>query len=157
MNHDEISGEMRDAFFAQTRQVTERQQQTQAINFTDSEEVARDKMAALDPSVQDRSSYEGEQEEIFVDVGSWEHVAKDLKAGSLIARKGWNGKGMFLFFVKKDWELSSDSVSPGVAIALMRINATDTLPFIAMKTADNKIVPWLASQSDLLATDWEVL
>jgi len=29
------------------------------------------------------------------------------------------------------------------------------LPFIAMKTADDKVVPWLASQTDLLASDWE--
>ena len=28
------------------------------------------------------------------------------------------------------------------------------LPFIAMKTADDKVVPWLASQTDILASDW---
>ena len=31
---------------------------------------------------------------------------------------------------------------------------TEQLPFIALKTADNKIVPWTISQSDALATDW---
>ena len=31
------------------------------------------------------------------------------------------------------------------------------LPYITMKTADNAIVPWLASQTDLLAEDWEIL
>ncbi len=31
------------------------------------------------------------------------------------------------------------------------------LPFIAMKTVDNGIVPWLASQTDILATDWELV
>lgn len=31
------------------------------------------------------------------------------------------------------------------------------LPWIGMKTADNKFVPWLASQTDMLAEDWAVI
>ena len=31
------------------------------------------------------------------------------------------------------------------------------LPWIGMKTADNKFVPWLASQTDVLAEDWCVV
>ena len=31
------------------------------------------------------------------------------------------------------------------------------LPFILMKTADNKLVPWLASQTDILAEDWQIV
>ncbi|MFI3322595.1 MAG: MW1434 family type I TA system toxin [Rikenellaceae bacterium] len=30
-------------------------------------------------------------------------------------------------------------------------------PFIAMKTADNHFVPWLASQTDILSEDWMVI
>jgi hypothetical protein len=33
----------------------------------------------------------------------------------------------------------------------------ELLPWIGMKTADGKFVPWLASQTDLLANDWEVV
>ena len=33
----------------------------------------------------------------------------------------------------------------------------ENLPYIEMKTADNKLVPWLASQTDMLAEDWAVL
>ena len=33
----------------------------------------------------------------------------------------------------------------------------EVLPFIAMKTADDKIVPWLCSQTDMLANDWQVV
>lgn len=65
------------------------------------------------------------------------------RTGKRIARAGWNGKDMFLFYVDK-WNYDS---------AL----EYDVLPFIAMKTADNKIVPWLASQTDILATDWELV
>jgi hypothetical protein len=32
-----------------------------------------------------------------------------------------------------------------------------SLPYIFMKTADDKLVPWLASQTDLLSDDWEVV
>ncbi|MGL4108326.1 DUF2829 domain-containing protein [Clostridium sp. LP20] len=61
-----------------------------------------------------------------------------LKKGAKVSRKGWNGKGMYL----KLQEPSSTSKM--------------TLPYIYMKTADGNLVPWLASQTDMLADDWEV-
>jgi hypothetical protein len=64
------------------------------------------------------------------------------KIGHRIARKGWNGKGMFVFRV------SSWTFTDG------RNDNRLCLPFLAMKTADDKVVPWLASQTDLLASDW---
>lgn len=36
-------------------------------------------------------------------------------------------------------------------------NSKMTLPYIYMKTADGGLVPWLCSQTDLLAEDWEAL
>ena len=36
-------------------------------------------------------------------------------------------------------------------------NGMENLPYLEMKTADNKLVPWLASQSDVLAEDWVVV
>lgn len=77
-----------------------------------------------------------------------------LKAGSKVARSGWNGKGMFLYFVpegqypartavaKKEW--GEDALVP-------------YQPYIAMKTVQRSVVPWLASQTDMLADDWEVI
>lgn len=74
-----------------------------------------------------------------------------LKSGEPIARAGWNGKGMFLYLVpaanypaqtgvaKKYW--GKDALVPYGA-------------YIAMKTAQNNVVPWLASQTDVLADDW---
>lgn len=35
--------------------------------------------------------------------------------------------------------------------------AGDLGPHIVMKTADDKFVPWLASQTDLLADDWGIV
>jgi hypothetical protein len=75
-------------------------------------------------------------------------AVESLKGGMRVSRSGWNGKNMFLFLVT-DWSIGN---SPTYTIPVVPL-----LPFIAMKTADNKIVPWLASQTDVLATDWDVV
>lgn len=62
-----------------------------------------------------------------------------LKAGMRVARSGWNGKGMWL-------ELQTPDT-----------HSKMTLPYIFMKTADSNLVPWLASQTDMLADDWELV
>ncbi len=70
-----------------------------------------------------------------------------MEVGKKVARKGWNGKGMFLFIVAGDaWGFESD---------IEGIDGLCGAPFICMKTADNKLIPWLASQSDVLAEDWQ--
>ena len=81
-----------------------------------------------------------------------------LKSGEKISRSGWNGKGMFLFLIERwQWENvidGKDVAGVGLDYDLIQL---PVLPFIVMKTADNKIVPWLASQTDLLADDWGVV
>ena len=74
-----------------------------------------------------------------------------LKAGKAVTRKGWNGKGMFLYYV------SADSYPAKTDIAKNAIG--DMVPYrdyIAMKTVNNEVVPWVASQSDILVDDWEI-
>jgi hypothetical protein len=61
-----------------------------------------------------------------------------LKAGMRVARIGWNGKGMWLELQVPD------------------AGSKMTLPYIYMFTADKNLVPWLASQTDVLAEDWVV-
>ena len=68
-----------------------------------------------------------------------------LKDGAKVARKGWNGKGMWLKLVQKGYF--------DVGISIVE-NGSNLLPLIGMKTADNSFVPWLASQTDVLAEDW---
>lgn len=77
-----------------------------------------------------------------------------LKAGQMVARKGWNGKAMFLFLV------------PGSTFHVNRPPLLGIYPegteinyhaHIDMKTATGEVVPWLASQTDVLANDWEVV
>lgn len=74
-----------------------------------------------------------------------------LKSGARVAREGWNGKGMFVFLV------------PGSTFKVNRPPLLGIYPegteiryhaHIDMKTADGQVVPWLASQTDVLAEDW---
>lgn len=77
-----------------------------------------------------------------------------LKAGKKVARLGWNGKGMFLYYVPADRYPARTQSAKGYfgEDALVPYHA-----YIAMKTADDMVVPWLASQTDMLAEDWEVV
>lgn len=59
-----------------------------------------------------------------------------LREGKRVRRVGWNGKGMYI-------ELQNPTPSSKM-----------TLPYIFMRTVQGDLVPWLASQTDLLATDW---
>jgi len=77
-----------------------------------------------------------------------------LKAGHKVARKGWNGKGMFLFLVDGSTFKVNRPPLLGIYEEGTEINY---LPHIDMKTADGSVVPWLASQTDLLTNDWEIV
>lgn len=72
-----------------------------------------------------------------------------LKHGQKVARSGWNGKGMWLSYV--------DPYHNNQFSIIEKNGAEGTFsPYIGMKTADNKYVPWLASQTDVLANDWMI-
>lgn len=74
-----------------------------------------------------------------------------LKDGKLVCRAGWNGAGMFLFLVPG----STFSVNRPPLLGIYAEGQIISYhPHIDMKTADGLIVPWLASQTDLLANDW---
>ena len=60
-----------------------------------------------------------------------------LKAGRSMCRAGWNGKGQF------------------IALQTPDENSKMGLPYLYISTVEGKLVPWLASQTDLLANDWK--
>ncbi len=64
------------------------------------------------------------------------HAISALKQGRKVARKGWNGRGMWL------------------ALQVPDANSKMSLPYIYMSTVSGDLVPWLASQTDVLAEDW---
>ena len=77
-----------------------------------------------------------------------------MKMGKKVARVGWNGKGMFVFLVQG----STFKVSRAPLNQFYEEGTeVNYCPHIDMKTADNKIVPWLASQTDVLADDWHIV
>lgn len=82
------------------------------------------------------------------------HAVEYLKAGKRVARAGWNGKGMFLFLVAGSTFTVNRPPLLGIYPEGTSINYC---PHIDMKTADNKVVPWFASQTDVLADDWHVI
>ena len=62
---------------------------------------------------------------------------KNMYHGIKVRRRGWNGRSMWL------------------AMQIPDANSKMTLPYIYMRTAQGDLVPWLCSQTDLLAVDWE--
>lgn len=77
-----------------------------------------------------------------------------LKNGQKVAREGWNGKGMFLFLVPGSVFKVNRAPLLGIYPEGTEINYR---PHIDMKTVDGEIVPWVASQTDVLAEDWCVV
>ena len=74
-----------------------------------------------------------------------EAIERMVEDGRRCARKGWNGKGLWVRYVDLHKE---SSVSLDVDV---------WLPFLAMKTFEDRMVPWLASQADMLSEDWEIV
>jgi Protein of unknown function (DUF2829) len=74
-----------------------------------------------------------------------------LKNGSKVTRNGWNGKGQFIYFVPE----STYPAQTEIAKATFGKNVPYGA-YLAIRTVQNNVVPWLASQTDLLANDWEV-
>jgi hypothetical protein len=87
-----------------------------------------------------------------------------LKTGKKVARKGWNGKGMWLVLMPELNLPPFSSQEPGAKVndrTAKHIGVDVPLncnPYIVMWTADKKWQPgWLASQTDMLAEDWEII
>jgi hypothetical protein len=59
-----------------------------------------------------------------------------LKAGRRVSRAGWNGPNQW------------------VALQTPDEHSKMSLPYLYISTVDGRLVPWLASQTDLLAEDW---
>ena len=99
---------------------------------------------------------------------NFSQALESLKLGSKIQREGWNGKGMYLTLVQGypvNGHLSAAAVDSEVE-GRTQGKAGQMLSHIVMKTAGDSnywgagysdYVPWLASQTDILAEDWYIL
>lgn len=80
-----------------------------------------------------------------------------LRKGKAVARKGWNGKGMFLVF-QPGSEVPGNMMRNEPAKKFYGDSTVKICGHIDMKAADGTyVVGWLASQTDILAEDWEVV
>lgn len=66
-------------------------------------------------------------------------AVKEMWNGNPVSRLGWNGENVYILIQIPDEKSKM------------------TRPYVFMKTVDNMLVPWVCSQSDLLAEDWEVV
>lgn len=73
---------------------------------------------------------------------------KELKSGNKVARKGWNGKGIFIELQVPDE--NSKMTSPYIFIDTTGLQTDNNF-------APKSLVPWLPSQTDMLAEDWVVV
>ena len=90
-----------------------------------------------------------------------------LMRGSRIARSGWNGKNMFVYLnkgsipINGEHDMNNSSSVNNVDAELFEIGDKGTtirMPNINMQAADGStVVGWLASQTDQLANDWDIL
>lgn len=74
-----------------------------------------------------------------------------LKQGVKVCRIGWNGKDMFLYYVPAGRYAPCTDAGKKLAGPDGKVAYGG---YIAMKTAQGNVVPWLASQTDVLAEDW---
>lgn len=86
-----------------------------------------------------------------------------LKEGKKVARAGWNGKGMFLW-LKPATEVKAEWCKDPLLKSLAEENggSISALGTICMYTCDSTgrkaiLTGWLASQSDMLLEDWEIV
>lgn len=69
-------------------------------------------------------------------IGDFGWALNNLKRGLRVQRSGWNGKNMW------------------IQLQIPDKHSKMTLPYIFMKTAQEDLIQWLASQTDMLADDW---
>lgn len=80
---------------------------------------------------------------------------EQLRMGKQVARAGWNGKRMWITYQKAYPEGIPINQNTAEATGIPKGTVCKFLPYLLMKTVDNSFVPWLASQTDILAWDWE--
>lgn len=82
-----------------------------------------------------QSSYETEMKPYPQDFST---ALAHMRNGKKVMRLGWNGRGMWVALQRPDAESKM------------------SLPYIFMHTAQAQRVPWVASQTDILAEDWYI-
>lgn len=75
-----------------------------------------------------------------------------LKCGKKVARKGWNGKGMFVYYVPENSYPARTEIAKKEFGDMVKYN-----PYFAIKNVDGMVSTWVPSVNDCLAEDWVVI
>lgn len=85
------------------------------------------------------------------------HALNHLKNGDKVARTGWNGKRMYIVHQPGYPDGIPINENTARATGLPQGTVCNFRPYLMMRTVDGEFVPWVASQTDLLAEDWETV
>ena len=88
---------------------------------------------------------------------SFSGALEQVKSGKKIQRIGWNGKGMYVVPQKGYPDGIPINKNTAEATGLREGTVMRFRPYLMMYTAQGDFVPWLASQTDILAEDWVVV
>ena len=77
------------------------------------------------------------------------------KKGSKITRRGWSGTGQYVVYRSGYPDGIPISKSTAEDTGLPEGTVCKFAPYLMFQDAHGVFVPWLASQGDLLAEDWE--
>ncbi len=82
-----------------------------------------------------------------------------MKRGNKVARRGWNGKGMYIWVIPGSTVRGCNQITdPHLAAIDKAEGEIRFLDSIRMRTATGGVLTgWLASQTDMLAEDWEIV
>jgi len=80
-----------------------------------------------------------------------------LRVGHRLSRAGWNGKGMFIVLQAGYPDGIPINKNTAQATGIEQGTVCRFRPYLMMFTADGEFVPWVASQTDLLADDWNTV
>jgi hypothetical protein len=81
---------------------------------------------------------------------------EQLREGRRLARDGWSGKRMFIVLQRGYPDGIPINRNTSEATGIAEGTVCRFLPYLMMKTVDDSFVPWLASQTDILAHDWQI-
>ena len=86
--------------------------------------------------------------------GDFGDAIEAMRNGRKVARAGWNGKGMYAYYVPAavKYVATTDTAKEAFGGALVPYR-----PYLALKTAQNDVATWSPSTSDVFADDWFIV
>lgn len=85
---------------------------------------------------------------------NFSQALESIKLGAKATRAGWNGKGMYVYLVSgSEFVVNRKPLNE----ILPEGTVVNYRPHLDMKYADGTFGVWLASQSDILADDWQIV